>query len=209
MGSRPRQDLVGRRVGRWTVLRHSHMRGKHSYFLCRCDCGTERPVMRQSLRGGNTFSCGCFMREVNAARPNNNQTHGMRHSPEYSVWSGIKRRCENPREKCFHRYGGAGVQCQFSSFEEFISEVGKRPSSKHSIDRIDPHGHYAPGNVRWATSAQQARNKKRSFTVTISGETKPLADWCDDYSQPYKRVWQRIHKFGWTPERALKTGVQP
>jgi len=127
----------------------------------------------------------------------------MRHSPEYSVWSGLKRRCENKNETCYPRYGGAGISVEFTSFEEFFAEVGKRPSAKHSIERIDNDGNYAPGNVKWATATEQARNKGNTLFVEVRGVSKCLADWCEEYGQPYKMAWQRIRKQGWTPERAL------
>lgn len=129
----------------------------------------------------------------------------MRHSPEYSVYCGIKRRCENKNEKSYERYGGLGVQCRFSGFEEFFAEVGKRPSKKHQIDRIDAAGHYEPGNVRWATVKRQARNKRNTKYITIEGRRKCLADWCEEYGADYHMVWQRISRRGWDPLRALTT----
>lgn len=203
-----KNDLVGQRIGRWTVLGYSHHCGKHSYFLCRCECGTERAVLRYSLTSGKSYSCGCFTKEVNSARPLGLLTHGLSGTPEYMVWCGIKRRCENPNEKSYPRYGGAGIQCLFGSFVDFLSEVGPRPTDNHSIDRIRTDRHYEPGNVRWATASDQARNKNGTLRATVGGETKPLADWCEIFGQPYKRVWQRIQRDDWPIERALRLGAQ-
>jgi hypothetical protein len=83
-----------------------------------------------------------------------------RRTPEYRAFDGAKERCLNPRNKDFHRYGGRGIKFLFHSFEAFLAAVGPKPSPDHSIDRMNNEGHYAPGNVRWATRSQQASNRR-------------------------------------------------
>jgi hypothetical protein len=85
-------------------------------------------------------------------------------APEYAVWTGIKMRCFNPNATGYKYYGGRGItMCERwrRSYSAFRADVGPRPSRAHSIDRIDNDGNYEPGNVRWATYRQQARNKRR------------------------------------------------
>jgi hypothetical protein len=89
-----------------------------------------------------------------------NRTHGMSYTPEYRAWSDIKRRCLNPNCPTWKHYGARGIEVRFASFEAFFSEVGFRPSRKHSIHRIDNDGHYEPGNIAWVTGSIQARNKR-------------------------------------------------
>ena len=160
-----RLELSGQRFGRLTVLRLDRRRdaaGK-SQWNCRCDCGTETTVKGRHLMSGHTVSCGCLRVETagNAFRK-----HGKRFTPEYNSWSHMRRRCNEPSNKNYDDYGGRGIKvCREwdSSFEAFFAAVGPKPSPQHSIDRYpDNDGHYEPGNVRWATKAEQANNKQRS-----------------------------------------------
>ena len=80
-------------------------------------------------------------------------------TPERLAWHNMRARCANPNSTGFKHYGGRGIRCEFSSFEQFFAEIGPRPSPKHSVDRIDNDGHYAPGNVRWADPKTQAINR--------------------------------------------------
>lgn len=201
-----RLELAGQRFGRLTVVSRSANAGRHTRWACRCDCGRSVVTFTTCLRSGATTSCGCAQKECASETCRREKTsHGMTRSPEYSVWCGLKRRCENPRERCYPRYGGAGIKCRFTSFEHFLEEVGPRPGAGYSIDRIDPSKHYEPGNVRWATHTQQARNKKSTLLVSINGRRRPLADWCDETGVSYQKAWGRIKRRGWSPERAVST----
>jgi len=196
-------DITGARFGRLTVAGKGESRSKQTSWDCLCDCGTSVNVLKHSLVSGATQSCGCFMRERAAERISaRSTTHGCRHSPEYSVWSGIKRRCQNRNDASFSQYGGRGIEVRFASFEAFLAEVGQRPSDAHSIDRIDPDGHYEPGNVRWATRSIQARNKRGSLLVNVGGKEAPLKDFCDRLGVSYRLAWERMRR-GWSAPRAL------
>jgi hypothetical protein len=146
-------NFTGLRFGRLVVLERQQHRGSdhHSRWLCRCDCGNLTSALSHHLKGGLTQSCGCLQREMNV-------THGKWRSKAYQVWQNMIQRCRNPKNPAFNRYGGRGIKVLYSSFEHFFAEMGDPPPGL-TIDRKNNDGHYEPGNCRWATRAEQERNK--------------------------------------------------
>jgi|GEM_PF-1534704 len=123
-------------------------------------------------------------------RSNNQKTYKVSGTPEHRAYSGAKARCAKKELK---RYGGRGIEFRFTSFEQFFAELGLRPSPKHSLDRIDNDGHYEPGNVRWATREEQARNKENTQFITYNGETLSATDWSERLGGAYivnRRIFQ-------------------
>jgi hypothetical protein len=118
-------------------------------------------------------------------------------------------RCHNPNHVGYPKYGGRGVAvCARwrNSFDSFLVDVGQRPSPKHTLDRFpDQNGNYEPGNVRWATTVEQARNKGDNKVVEFRGRKQSLAAWADELGFNYFTLWSRIEKSGWSVERAFTT----
>lgn len=133
------------------------------------------------------------------------QMHGMRSSSEYRIWCNMRYRCLVPLDPAFKDYGGRGIGvCErWMKFENFIADMGPRPSSKHSLDRFPNNdGNYEPGNCRWATKSQQQRNTRKSKMLTFAGETLTLPDMAEKYGLRPKLLRRRL-EHGWAIEKAL------
>jgi hypothetical protein len=117
-------------------------------------------------------------------------THGLsrKHPSEYATWKSIRQRCTNPNNKDYPHYGGKGVSiCErWSDFANFFSDMGERPSDKHSIDRIDNDGNYEPNNCRWASQLVQQNNKSRNGPAVLDHET------AKKIRELYARGWKQV-----------------
>jgi hypothetical protein len=133
-------------------------------------------------------------------------TRGERFSPEYRTWAHILSRCTNPNTRDYPRYGGRGITvCEEwrLSFESFFEHVGRRPSARHSIDRIDNSRGYEPGNVQWATTAQQNRNRRNNLWIEFNGERLVVIDWAARLGIPAGAIYHRIGRGIVDPARLL------
>ena len=127
----------------------------------RCICGVEKVQDYYNVLSGKIISCGCARDE--ACRRNRPKTE--KSTPEYTCWYDMMRRCHSEGSKSFHNYGGRGIfVCERwrDSFLDFLKDVGKRPSNKYSLDRIDNNKGYFPDNCRWTTQDIQTANRRRS-----------------------------------------------
>lgn len=156
-------DVTGQRFGRLTVLCRTV--SDPYKWLCRCDCGGVRVTSAGFLRAKRVLSCGCARRDHCRSGPNTIHGEGGRRktTTEYEIWKGMKARCSNPKHTGYSRYGARGISvCARwrDSYEAFLADMGRRPSGKHSIDRINNEGNYEPSNCRWATASEQRRNQR-------------------------------------------------
>lgn len=120
-------------------------------------------------------------------------------------------RCLSPTNSHYADYGARGVSvCErwIASFADFMSDMGDRPSPKHSIDRIDNNGDYEPDNCRWATKKEQSRNTRANLMIRLGNATKPLIEWCEIFDLSYETIRQRLEN-GWRPVRAFMSPAKP
>jgi hypothetical protein len=155
-----KNDLLGRTFGRWLVVAYAGKRNRKQFWRCRCACNMEKDVESYNLTSGRSTSC----RPCSAAIVH--KTHGRTNDKVYRAWQSIKTRCYNPKALKSYRYHGAlGVKMSalwLNDFEAFAAHIGEPPSPHHTVDRVDPFGHYEPGNVRWATQQEQMNNTRKS-----------------------------------------------
>lgn len=205
------KDITGLRFGRLEavgpveVVRYPS--GAHAVrWLCRCDCGGDRVVNVGKLTSGRARSCGCLIPETTAKLVAASTKHGLAKTPEYNCWQSLSGRCTNPKNAAYNSYGGRGITvcARWMSFENFLADMGERPSDKHSIERIDNNGDYEPGNCRWATKGEQGRNRRSNFIVEAFGRKAPLIEFVSTDKPAYRLAWARI-KRGWDVERAITT----
>ena len=124
---------------------------------------------------------------------------------EYTCWRNMNNRCRNPNNPAFKNYGGRGITvCDRwkSSYENFLADMGPRPSPAHSIERNDNDLGYSPSNCRWATKAEQFANRRCTMRVELAGQTFPLRDVCAFIGAPFEPVRGRL-RLGWHLSRAI------
>lgn len=199
----------GTRFGRLTVVREDIQPSRTKVrWICECDCGSICSVVSSQLRFGKTTSCGCWKRVAGGLA---RKTHGLTEKvPEYDIWLGIRKRCLNPAAQNYNRYGGRGIAIcpEWSDFAVFYRDMGSRPSSGHSIERIDNDGPYSPENCRWATRTEQGSNKRNNRVLTYQGEAKTLAEWVRITGLSTTVIMYRIRR-GWSMEQVLTTPLDP
>ena len=195
-------DLTGDKYGKLTVIRRNgHLRGKTAW-LCKCDCGNEITVDSNSLRTGNTRSCGCLVRKT-----------GKTKDRVYFVWQRMMARCYNPKIERYPNYGGRGITVcnewhDFFKFKEWAYKTGYDPLApifQCTLDRVDVNGNYCPENCRWATAKEQGQNTTRSHRITVHGEQMTISEASEKYGVPMATIWWRVSRGNWDETEAATT----
>jgi len=154
---RPKQ-----RIHKLVILRPTIFKGSKAW-ICQCDCGCiTKPLANDALARGRVKSCGCLKKRSHLIH--GEAKHGKL-TAEYRAWHNMKTRCLDTRSPAYKDYGKRGIKIYRkwgNNYQKFLQDVGRRPSKKHSLDRINNKRGYYPGNVRWATKKQQARNRRKA-----------------------------------------------
>ena len=203
-------NLTGKRFGKLVVIKTAGKTKNGAYlWQCKCDCGNEIIANVGNLKNGHTKSCGCL--RVDRCKTNFTK-HGLEHTRLYGIWSDMRLRCYDEKNIAYHRYGGRGITIcdewknDVKAFYGWATANGYKDSL--TIDRIDNDGNYCPENCRWATVKEQASNRRSNIFVTHNGKTQTMKEWANEVGIPYKVVWARMQKLGWSAERALTDPVK-
>jgi hypothetical protein len=174
------QDLTGQTFYKLTVLSYV---GKGNYgqskWLCKCECGNDKIAFAHHFKTGSVQSCGCIAK--GEQRRLASQTHGWTGTPEYESYNAAKKRCNPKRAVEFPAHAGRGIEFLFTDFNQFINEIGPRPEPKfnYSLERINNDGNYEPGNVKWATKKEQARNRRCDNCERLKARIQELESLLD------------------------------
>lgn len=195
------------KYGRLTIIRPLDVADdKKRRFLCRCECGIQTVVLAENLLSGHTKSCGCLKREIIGAGAHT--THGLSKTRIYRIWKGMRKRCRNPNDSNYPKYGGRGIRVcpewdsDFLSFYFWAMESGYNDSL--SIDRIDNNKGYSPDNCQWSNETKQANNRRSNRLATIDGETHSIIEWSKIYKISTVTIYKRIRQ-GMSETEAITT----
>ena len=200
-------ELIGSKFHRLLVVSPSDDRDSQGLVLwnCLCDCGTEKLVSGSALKRGRIKSCGCAQFDAIKQTCKTNRTHYKSTSPEYMVWRSMKKRCTLQSDPGYKIYGGRGISfcVRWLDFENFLSDMGNRPSEKHSIERVDVNGNYEPSNCVWATAKEQANNRTNNIKIDFEGKAMTIANLAEKVGINRITIYWRYRQ-GWRLPELIK-----
>ena len=196
-------DLTGQKFSRLTALEPTRLANRTAW-ICMCDCGNRCTVDTGNLRAGYTKSCGCLCREkIKERKTKHGCSRKGAETTEYRSWAAMKGRCLNPSNNRYENYTKLGVIiCNrwLNSFENFLKDMGEKPSPSHSIERIDNDGNYDPGNCKWGTPLEQAANTRNlkwfgAFNKKTRKNYKSdnQHEFARQHGLDYRRIFDSLH----------------
>ncbi len=189
-------ELIGQRFGMVTVLFFNGSENNNRIWKCICDCGNVVKKTTKQLHGGKSDSCGCLQKNILSQRNKNNALHGLSRHPIYKVWSSMMHRCYSEIDKSYNDYGGRGIiVCErWHKFENFYEDVVGGYKKGLQIDRENVNGNYELSNFRWATTIEQARNKRNNIYIEYEGEVYFMSDLAKQFNILPETVNSRLKR---------------
>jgi hypothetical protein len=137
---------------------------------------------------------------------NRPEYHGQCFTSEYRIWQGMKERCQNQKRPEFKNYGGRGITfCErWKDFKNFFSDMGQKPTPKHTLERINNNGNYEPSNCKWATRKEQLNNKRDNVFIECEGIRLTITQWSERVGIHVATIKHRLAK-QWSIQKALRT----
>lgn len=192
---KPFIDRTGNRYGNLVAITFlGKPEGKTKpVWECLCDCGNTVKVTSSNLVTGHTTSCGCaFIKSLE-----NRRIYSEEDRAEYEVWRSVKQRTGDNPGKHHKWYVGVPMCPEWKeSFQVFLRDMGKRPSSVHSIERKDLNKGYSPDNCVWATPQEQANNRRTNVFITYAGKRLTIAQWARELGIKQATLAARLRR-GW------------
>lgn len=191
MKNRKHKDFIGEKLNKLKIIDYKFETNKKGYFFCQCDCGNSKWLRSDQVLSEETKSCGCYILESRI-------THGKSNHRLFTIWRGMRNRCNNANSTDYVRYGGRGITIcdewvsDFQTFYDWAMKNGYRDDL--SIDRKNGNGNYEPSNCRWATALEQQNNISTNHNVTINGETKSLSEWSRICGVSRKVILNRVNE---------------
>lgn len=202
-----RAKIEGFKFGRLTVINAVRSDKWGSVIWgCLCDCGKRKEVPTKLLNNRHVSSCGCLQREMTSDRFKTHGEASRNKTAEYESWVNAKRRCLNPRRRTYKYYGGRGIKmCSrwLNSFENFLADMGRKPSQRHTLERLDNNGNYTPTNCKWATWLEQSNNRRSNRFIKIAGERLTISQLAAKSGVKAGTIWWRV-KNGKAPVKAIE-----
>lgn len=194
-------NLEGQRFGRLLAL---HYLSHPARWDCLCDCGTRVIVARHNLRAGSSRSCGCLRLELMSKRATiHGATKNKQRTRGWECWSGMMRRCYDPKHISYKHYGARGITvCErWHQAALFLHDMGEPPKGL-SLGRKDNNKGYILSNCQWETAKEQSNNTRGNVRLTYRGRTMTVSQWAEALKVPRQRLFKRL-EYGWSVERTL------
>lgn len=199
-------NIKGKKFGKLTVVKFSHIKDGYSFWECKCDCENKKIIRGKYLSCGDTKSCGC-LHDCSWSK-----IHGLSKTHFHYSWTNIKQRCLNKKNQAYKYYGSRGIKIcdnwlKFSNFkndmyESYLKHIKEFGEKQTTIDRINNDGNYCKENCKWSTRIEQVNNMSRNRIITYNKKTMNLMQWAKELDINYSTLYARIDN-GWTIKKAF------